>query len=49
MSVLAYTEKIRCARCNALLGDVEHTVETGHVMALCAVCVVDKALVMVSR
>ena len=46
---LAYTEKIRCARCNALLGDVEHTVETGHVMALCAICATYKALVMVSR
>ena len=49
MTALAYTERIRCARCNVPLGDVEHTPETGHVMSLCAVCVVDKALVMVSR
>ena len=49
MTALAYTETIRCARCNVLLGDVEHTVETGHVMALCAVCFGEKALVMVSR
>ena len=49
MTTLAYTETIRCARCNVPLGDVEHTPETGHVMALCAVCFGDKALVMVSR
>lgn len=49
MTALAFTERVRCARCNALLGEVEHTIDTGHVMALCAICVVDKALVMVSR
>lgn len=49
MTALEYTEPIRCAACNTILGDVEHTVNTGQVMALCEVCGRDRALVMVAR